>query len=85
MHGVLLRSRAANGGARPSLMYFHGKGGINLKGWGGLPDYVFHQYLVRQGYAVLFVNWRGTHVGYGAASRARRTIVTMAEGSSTMS
>jgi dipeptidyl aminopeptidase/acylaminoacyl peptidase len=67
VHGVLLRPRNASGGAHPALMYFHGKGGINLKGWGGLPDYVFHQYLVRQGYAVLFVNWRGTHVGYGAA------------------
>jgi dipeptidyl aminopeptidase/acylaminoacyl peptidase len=67
VHGVLLRPRNASGGPRPALMYFHGKGGINLKGWGGLPDYVFHQYLVRQGYAILFVNWRGTHVGYGAA------------------
>jgi dipeptidyl aminopeptidase/acylaminoacyl peptidase len=67
VHGVLLRPRNASGSSRPALMYFHGKGGINLKGWGGLPDYVFHQYLVRQGYAVLFVNWRGTHVGYGAA------------------
>jgi dipeptidyl aminopeptidase/acylaminoacyl peptidase len=67
VHGVLLRPHGANANSRPALMYFHGKGGINLKGWGGLPDYVFHQYLVRQGYAVLFVNWRGTHVGYGAA------------------
>ncbi len=67
VHGVLLRPRGANGGSHPALMYFHGKGGMNLKGWGGLPDYVFHQYLVRRGYAVLFVNWRGTHVGYGAA------------------
>ena len=47
-------------------MYFHGKGGINLKGWGGLTNYAFHQYLVQRGYAVLFVNWRGTHVGYGS-------------------
>jgi dipeptidyl aminopeptidase/acylaminoacyl peptidase len=67
VHGVLLRPRDSGGRSRPALMYFHGKGGINLKGWGGLPDYAFHQYLVGKGYAVLFVNWRGTHVGYGAA------------------
>jgi dipeptidyl aminopeptidase/acylaminoacyl peptidase len=67
IHGVLLRPRGRAVGSRPALMYFHGKGSINLKGWGGLADYAFHQYLVRQGYAVLFVNWRGTHVGYGAA------------------
>ena len=63
--GILLKGEGTDG-PRPALMYFHGKGGINLKGWGGLPYYAFHQYLVQQGYAVLFVNWRGTHVGYGA-------------------
>jgi dipeptidyl aminopeptidase/acylaminoacyl peptidase len=63
---ILLRPRG-DASARPALMYFHGKGGINLKGWGGLPNYAFHQLLVQQGYAILFVNWRGTHVGYGAA------------------
>ena len=47
-------------------MYFHGKGGVNLKGWGGLPNYAFHQYLVQRGYSILFVNWRGTHVAYGS-------------------
>jgi dipeptidyl aminopeptidase/acylaminoacyl peptidase len=47
------------------LLFFHGKGGINLKGWGGLRFYAFHQYLVQRGYTVLFVNWRGTHIGYG--------------------
>jgi dipeptidyl aminopeptidase/acylaminoacyl peptidase len=67
VHGVLLRPTAPIQGSRPALMYFHGKGGINLKGWGGLPDYAFHQYLVQRGYAILFVNWRGTHVGYGSA------------------
>jgi dipeptidyl aminopeptidase/acylaminoacyl peptidase len=64
--GILLKG-AAETGSRPALMYFHGKGGINLKGWGGLPNYAFHQYLVQRGHAILFVNWRGTHVGYGAA------------------
>ncbi|HEX5474096.1 MAG TPA: S9 family peptidase [Vicinamibacterales bacterium] len=63
---ILLRPRGTDT-ARPALMYFHGKGGINLKGWGGLPNYAFHQLLVQQGYAILFVNWRGTHIGYGAA------------------
>jgi dipeptidyl aminopeptidase/acylaminoacyl peptidase len=64
---ILLRPRSSpDDGRRPGLLYFHGKGGINLAGWGGLPSYAFHQYLVQQGYAVLFVNWRGTHVGYGA-------------------
>jgi dipeptidyl aminopeptidase/acylaminoacyl peptidase len=63
---VLLRPRGAAGESRPAIMYFHGKGGINLLGWGGLSHYAFHQLLVQQGYAVLFVNWRGTHVGYGA-------------------
>jgi dipeptidyl aminopeptidase/acylaminoacyl peptidase len=63
--GILLTG-PDTGRPRPALMYFHGKGGINLKGWGGLPNYAFHQRLVQQGYAVLFVNWRGTHVGYGA-------------------
>jgi dipeptidyl aminopeptidase/acylaminoacyl peptidase len=63
--GILLRGRG-EGGSRPGLMFFHGKGGINLKGWGGLPNYAFHQYLAQRGYSVLFVNWRGTHVGYGA-------------------
>jgi dipeptidyl aminopeptidase/acylaminoacyl peptidase len=67
VHGVLLRPRTSSTPSRPALMYFHGKGGINLKGWGGLPDYAFHQYLVSKGYAVLFVNWRGTQVGYGSA------------------
>jgi Tol biopolymer transport system component len=67
VHGVLLRPREASARPRPALMYFHGKGGMDLKGWGGLPDYAFHQYLVAQGYAILFVNWRGTYVGYGAA------------------
>ena len=63
---ILLRSSASqNSGLSPGLMYFHGKGGINLKGWGGLRFYAFHQYLVQQGYSVLFVNWRGTHIGYG--------------------
>jgi dipeptidyl aminopeptidase/acylaminoacyl peptidase len=63
--GILLKS-TTGGASRPALMYFHGKGGINLKGWGGLPNYAFHQYLVQRGYSVLFVNWRGTHVGYGS-------------------
>lgn len=63
---VLLRPRGPAGSSRPAIMYFHGKGGINLLGWGGLSHYAFHQLLVQQGYAVLFVNWRGTHVGYGA-------------------
>ncbi len=63
--GILLTGRS-DAIARPALMYFHGKGGINLKGWGGLPNYAFHQYLAQQGYAILFVNWRGTHVGYGS-------------------
>lgn len=63
--GILLKPETDQG-PRPALMYFHGKGGINLKGWGGLPNYAFHQYLVQRGYAILFVNWRGTHVGYGA-------------------
>jgi dipeptidyl aminopeptidase/acylaminoacyl peptidase len=64
VHAVILEPKQAAAG-RPGLMYFHGKSGINLKGWGGLPDYAFHQYLVQQGYSVIFVNWRGTHVGYG--------------------
>jgi len=65
---ILLRARGpAPDGGHPALLYFHGKGGINLKGWGGLSNYAYHQYLVQQGYTVLFVNWRGTHVGYGAA------------------
>ena len=66
VHAVVLRpsSAAAHG---PALMYFHGKSGINLTAWGGLPDYAFHQYLVSQGYSIIFVNWRGTHVGYGDA------------------
>jgi dipeptidyl aminopeptidase/acylaminoacyl peptidase len=63
---ILLRPRTGAAGTRPALLYFHGKGGINLKGWGGLSNYAFHQYLVQQGYAILFVNWRGTHVGYGS-------------------
>jgi len=63
--GILLKGREDEG-SRPALMYFHGKGGINLKSWGGLPNYAFHQYLVQRGYAILFVNWRGTHVGYGS-------------------
>jgi dipeptidyl aminopeptidase/acylaminoacyl peptidase len=67
VRGVLLQPREASRAARPTIMYFHGKGGINLKGWGGLSNYAFHQYLVQQGYAVMFVNWRGTHVGYGSA------------------
>ncbi len=67
VRGVLLKPRGAAAGSRPALMFFHGKGGINLKGWGGLPNYAFHQYLVQQGYAVMFVNWRGTHIGYGSA------------------
>jgi dipeptidyl aminopeptidase/acylaminoacyl peptidase len=66
VHAVMLKPRQI-GGPGPAIMYFHGKGGINLKGWGGLPDYVFHQHLVQQGYSVIFVNWRGTHVGYGNA------------------
>ena len=70
VHGVLLRPRAATGSGRPALMYFHGKGGINLKGWGGLPDYAFHQYLVAHGYAVLFVNWRVTRRGLRSRVRA---------------
>jgi dipeptidyl aminopeptidase/acylaminoacyl peptidase len=65
IHGILLKNPGATS-TTPALMYFHGKGGINLKGWGGLPNYAFHQYLVQRGYSVLFVNWRGTHVGYGA-------------------
>jgi dipeptidyl aminopeptidase/acylaminoacyl peptidase len=64
---ILLRPAGPAGQSRPALVYFHGKGGVNLKGWGGLPNYPFHQYLVQQGYAILFVNWRGTHVGYGNA------------------
>jgi dipeptidyl aminopeptidase/acylaminoacyl peptidase len=67
VRGVLLQPRTASTEPRPALMYFHGKGGVNLKGWGGLPDYTFHQYLVQKGYAILFVNWRGTQVGYGSA------------------
>lgn len=67
VRGVMLKPREAASGSRPALMFFHGKGGINLKGWGGLPNYAFHQYLVQQGYAVMFVNWRGTHIGYGSA------------------
>jgi dipeptidyl aminopeptidase/acylaminoacyl peptidase len=66
VHAVLLKPRQTAGGG-PALMYFHGKSGLNLKGWGGLPDYAFHQYLVQQGYSIIFVNWRGTHVGYGNA------------------
>ncbi|HTK29266.1 MAG TPA: S9 family peptidase, partial [Vicinamibacterales bacterium] len=66
VHGILLQPRERSGSG-PALMYFHGKSGINLKGWGGLPDYAFHQYLVQQGYSIVFVNWRGTHVGYGNA------------------
>jgi dipeptidyl aminopeptidase/acylaminoacyl peptidase len=66
VHAVLLRPRQATGPG-PAIMYFHGKGGVNLKGWGGLPDYAFHQHLVQEGYSVIFVNWRGTHVGYGSA------------------
>jgi dipeptidyl aminopeptidase/acylaminoacyl peptidase len=64
VHAVMLEPKQGAAG-RPGLLYFHGKSGINLKGWGGLPDYVFHQYLVQQGYSIIFVNWRGTHVGYG--------------------
>jgi dipeptidyl aminopeptidase/acylaminoacyl peptidase len=67
VRGVMLQPREGARGSRPGIMYFHGKGGINLKGWGGLSNYAFHQYLVQQGYAVIFVNWRGTHVGYGSA------------------
>ncbi len=67
VHGVALRARTGGKEPRRGLLYFHGKGNMNLKGWGGLPDYAFHQYLVRHGYSVLFVNWRGTHVGYGAS------------------
>jgi dipeptidyl aminopeptidase/acylaminoacyl peptidase len=67
VRGVMLRPREMPRGSRPAIMYFHGKGGINLKGWGGLPHYAFHQYLVQQGYVVMFVNWRGTQVGYGSA------------------
>jgi dipeptidyl aminopeptidase/acylaminoacyl peptidase len=63
--GILLKPGTGKG-PHPALLYFHGKSGINLKGWGGLPNYAFHQYLVQRGYSVLFVNWRGTHVGYGA-------------------
>jgi dipeptidyl aminopeptidase/acylaminoacyl peptidase len=63
--GILLRASDAPGGG-PGLLYFHGKGGINLKGWGGLPYYPFHQRLAQQGYTILFVNWRGTHIGYGS-------------------
>jgi len=63
--GILLRDPNTPPGG-PGLLYFHGKGGINLKGWGGLPYYAFHQRLVQQGYTILFVNWRGTHIGYGA-------------------
>jgi dipeptidyl aminopeptidase/acylaminoacyl peptidase len=63
--GILLRAPDTPPGG-PGLLYFHGKGGINLKGWGGLPYYAFHQRLVQQGYTILFVNWRGTHIGYGA-------------------
>ncbi len=62
---ILLRPRG-NERSGPGLLFFHGKGGINLKGWGGLRYYAFHQYLVQQGYSVLFINWRGTHIGYGA-------------------
>ena len=36
VHGVLLRPHGASGSSRPAIMYFHGKGGINLEGWGGL-------------------------------------------------
>lgn len=64
---VLLRPGGPNAPApRAGLVFLHGKAGINLKGWDGLPFYAFHQLLVRQGYAVLFINWRGTYVGYGA-------------------
>ena len=62
---ILLRSTNETGGSRPGLLWFHGKGGINLEGWGGLPHYAFHQRLVKQGYSIVFVNWRGTHIGYG--------------------
>ena len=62
---ILLRPRESLPSS-PGLLFFHGKGGINLKGWGGLRHYAFHQYLVQQGYTVLFINWRGTHIGYGA-------------------
>ena len=48
------------------MLWFHGKGGINLEGWGGLPNYAFHQRMVQQGYSIVFVNWRGTHIGYGS-------------------
>ena len=64
--GILLRPRAPRDGSRPGLLWFHGKGGINLEGWGGLPHYAFHQRLVQLGYSIVFVNWRGTHIGYGA-------------------
>jgi dipeptidyl aminopeptidase/acylaminoacyl peptidase len=63
--GILLAADRSST-PRPALLFFHGKGGINLKGWAGLNSYAFHQYLVQRGYVVLFVNWRGTHVGYGA-------------------
>ncbi len=63
--GIVLRDPATPRGG-PGLLYFHGKGGINLKGWGGLPYYAFHQRLAQQGYTILFVNWRGTHIGYGS-------------------
>ncbi|MBM3779139.1 MAG: S9 family peptidase [Acidimicrobiia bacterium] len=63
--GVILRAPDAPGNG-PALLWFHGKGGINLTGWGGLPHYAFHQRLAQQGYTILFVNWRGTHIGYGA-------------------
>jgi dipeptidyl aminopeptidase/acylaminoacyl peptidase len=66
VHGVLLGPANSSSG-HPALMYFHGKSNVNLKGWGGLPDYTFHQYLVARGYSILFVNWRGTHVAYGSA------------------
>ena len=64
--GILLRSSGPQDGSRLGLLWFHGKGGINLKGWGGLPHYAFHQRLVQLGYSIVFVNWRGTHIGYGA-------------------
>ena len=62
---ILLRAANRTEVAGPGLLWFHGKGGINLKGWGGLPNYAFHQRLVQEGYSIVFVNWRGTHIGYG--------------------
>jgi len=63
---ILLRPSDPPEGSRPGLLWFHGKGGINLEGWGGLPNYAFHQRMVQQGYSIVFVNWRGTHIGYGS-------------------